>query len=127
MRSGSSAGPVERRSAELGLPSGRRVANRMSIPPLPNSDFNDLPQNLRNRPPLWFYVLREAEVLQTGERLGPVGARIVTEVFIGLLEGDGLSYLSQQPNWKPFLPTLDPNRQGNDFKMVDLLKFAGVA
>jgi Animal haem peroxidase len=109
------------------LPSGRRVANRMSIPPLPNSDFNDLPQNLRNRPPLWFYVLREAEVLQAGERLGPVGARIVTEVFIGLLQGDGLSYLSQQPNWKPFLPTLDPNRQGNDFKMVDLLTFAGVA
>ena len=56
-----------------------------------------------------------------------MGARIVTEVFIGLLQGDGLSYLSQQPNWKPFLPTLDPNRQGNDFKMVDLLTFAGVA
>jgi hypothetical protein len=50
-----------------------------------------------------------------------VGARIVAEVFIGLLQGDPTSYLSQNPNWKPTLG------QGQDFKMADLLKFSGVA
>jgi hypothetical protein len=56
-----------------------------------------------------------------------VGGRIVAEVFIGLMQGDRESYLSQEPDWEPFLPTLDPASRGEDFKMVDLLKFAGVA
>ena len=30
--------------------------------------------------PLWFYVLKEADVRQAGERLGPVGGRIAGEV-----------------------------------------------
>lgn len=42
------------------------------------------------------------------------------------MEGDGTSFLSQEPDWEPFLPTLDPAAQGEDFRVVDLLKFAGV-
>ena len=80
-----------------------------------------------DRTPLWFYVLREADVFQDGERLGPVGARIVAEVMLGLLEGDGTSYLAQDPDWQPFLPTIDPARKNDDFTMVALLRFAGVA
>lgn len=34
--------------------------------------------------PLWYYVLREAE-RTGGERLGPVGSRIVIETFVGLI------------------------------------------
>jgi hypothetical protein len=45
---------------------------------------------------------------------------LVAEVFIGLLEGDRLSYLRQDPEWKPTLSST------GDFTMVDLLKFAGV-
>jgi hypothetical protein len=82
---------------------------------------------LHNKTPLWFYILREAQVAEKGERLGPVGANIVAEVFIGLLEGDNKSYLSQEPDWKPFLPTIDKSVEGTDFTMVDLLRFAGVA
>ena len=35
--------------------------------------------------PLWYYVLKEAEVVADGLHLGPVGGRIVAEVFVGLL------------------------------------------
>ena len=34
---------------------------------------------------------------------------------------------SQEPDWRPFLPTVDPSTQGDDFNMIDLLRFAGVA
>jgi hypothetical protein len=71
--------------------------------------------------PLWFYILKEAELRADGRRLGPVGGRIVAEVFIGLLEGDHMSYLQQDPGWRPTLG------HDQDFKVADLLRFAGVA
>ena len=93
----------------------------MGLQPLPESDLVDLkPFNLHNRTPLWFYVLREADVMSDAKRLGPVGGRIVGEVMIGLLQGDKTSYLSQEPDWAPFAGT------GGNFNMVDLLKLAGV-
>jgi hypothetical protein len=72
---------------------------------------------------LWFYVLREADRVAGGQTLGPAGGRIVTEVFIGLLEGDRMSYLRENPEWTPTLPSV----KKNDFRIADLLKFAGVA
>jgi len=116
------------RHLTFSLPSGQRVAKAMKINPLSSGDFKDLQKHgLENRTPLWFYVLREAEKIENGERLGPVGARIVTEVFVGLLQGDHSSYLTQDIDWEPTLPTIDATLQGNDFKMIDLLRFAGVA
>lgn len=103
------------------LPSGQRVAKAMGLTPLPKSEFKDLKAlHLDDSTPLWFYVLREADRKGDGDRLGPVGGRIVGEVFIGVLEGDPMSYLRQDPDWTPTL--------GNDdeFGMVDLLKMAGV-
>jgi hypothetical protein len=47
--------------------------------------------------------------------------------MIGLIEGDRTSYLSQEPEWQPFLPTIRPQDQHERFAMVDLLRFAGVA
>jgi hypothetical protein len=72
--------------------------------------------------PLWFYVLKEAEVLHDGEQLGPVGATIVGETILGVLDADPKSYLSQEPSWKPTLPAAggDPS----SFNMADLLRFA---
>ena len=48
---------------------------------------------LENQTPLWYYVLAEAELIGDGITLGPVGGRIVGEVFIGLLQLDPRSYL----------------------------------
>ncbi len=73
--------------------------------------------------PLWFYILKEAEVMEEGLRLGPVGGRIVGEVFVGLLKADRSSYLAANPQWKPTLPTA--GGQGT-YTITDLLKFAGV-
>jgi hypothetical protein len=33
--------------------------------------------------PLWYYVLKEGEIFERGERLGPLGSRIVAEVILG--------------------------------------------
>jgi hypothetical protein len=69
--------------------------------------------------PLWYYVLKEAEVRADGRSLGPVGGRIVAEVFLGLLEKDPSSYLRNDPSWRPFLG------EDGDFTMPDLIRVAG--
>lgn len=116
------------RHLTFSLPSGQRVARAMNLPVLADADLKDLqPHGMDDRTPLWFYVLREAGVMEQGLRMGPVGGRIIAEVMIGLIAGDRSSYLSQDPDWEPFLPTIDPAHAGERFAMVDLLRFAGVA
>ena len=44
--------------------------------------------------PLWYYTLREAEVFGNGDRLGPLGGRIVGEVFFSLLKKSKESILN---------------------------------
>jgi hypothetical protein len=114
------------RGRALKLPSGQRVAKRMGIP---DGDIltggalgleGELADKFGDETPLWYYVLREAEEQQDGQRLGKVGGRIVAEVLLGLLEGDPLSFLSVEPNWKPELE----GAEDGDFKMADLIRFA---
>jgi len=66
--------------------------------------------------PLWFYILREAELNQG--RLKGVGARIVAETFHRAMEGSKASIV-RDPT---FHPTLGPDNA--TFRMVDLLLFA---
>jgi hypothetical protein len=66
--------------------------------------------------PLWFYVLREAE-LGNGKMKG-VGARIVVETFHRAMEGSEHSIVRDTA----FKPSLGPNN--NTFRMVDLMLFA---
>jgi hypothetical protein len=66
--------------------------------------------------PLWFYVLREAEL--NGGQLNGVGARIVAETFHRAIEGSQVSIV-RDPSWRP---TLGPDNK--TFRMVDLLLFA---
>lgn len=111
------------------LPSGQSIARRMNAPVLSRGDLSDLTplgSNLDRSTPLWFYILREAHVIAAGQRLGPVGGRIVGEVLIGLMQLNSHSYLRQNPRWRPEL--FDRfGRQTDDFKMVDFLTFAGVS
>ncbi|MDA0566341.1 heme peroxidase family protein [Streptomonospora sp. S1-112] len=106
------------RGVRLGLPSGQAVAGAMGLDPLSHADLG-LPR--RGGAPLWYYVLREAEVLAGGRHLGPVGGRIVAEVFVGLLAADPSSYLSTDPAWTPTLPSARPG----EFTMSDLIRFTG--
>ena len=64
------------------------------------------------------YILKEAQVRQYGERLGPVGSTIVSEVLIGLVHGDTESFLWKKKDWKPTLPSASPGA----FLMTDLLR-----
>jgi len=81
------------------VPSGQRLAKAMALPELSPNDLKDLkPYHLDKRTPLWFYILREADVREGGQRLGPVGGRIVAEVIIGMIKGDPDSCLRQHRN-----------------------------
>jgi hypothetical protein len=103
------------RGRGLGLPSGQAVAAAMG------TTRTDL--GLGAQTPLWYYLLREAEVDNGGLRLGPTGATIVAEVLVGLLSADPSSYLHVAPGWRPELPSAAPGT----FTMADILRFAGVA
>ena len=118
------------RGLAMGLPSGQSVALSMGLDPLEDrylrigkaviEEWDGSPAlasidpAFKEKAPLWCYVLAEAHyewfqrAHQKGKdgnaepvRLGAVGGRIVAETLIGLLLGDGHSYLRQAPNWKP--------------------------
>jgi len=97
------------------LPGGDHVAELMHRP---ESEIEQVMQKVATisndriiqGAPLWLYILAEAEVIgretapssfDKSEGLGPVGARIVAEVIIGLLELDPASYLGANRNWVP--------------------------
>ena len=106
------------------LPSGQDIARAIGVRPLAPSELGELAAfgaGFERSTPLWYYILKEAE-LAGGTHLAGVGARIVAEVFIGLLELDSNSYLATNPRWRPTLPSRTPGV----FKMVDLLTFSGV-
>jgi Animal haem peroxidase len=108
------------------LPSGQTLARAVRAPVLAPSDLGELAcygLGFEHETPLLYYVLKEAQVLEAGVRLGPVGGRIVAEVILGLLQLDPTSYLTARPDWRPTLPARFARTR---FEMADLLTFAGV-
>jgi hypothetical protein len=118
------------RGFTMGLPNGQSVALALGVDPIDDKKLQvgkAVTDDLKTNPlltsfdgsfvenaPLWYYVLAEAQVEwaeratanggkgnEEPVRLGTVGGRIVAETIIGLLWGDGHSYLRQAPNWKP--------------------------
>ena len=110
------------RGVSMGLPSGQRVAEMMNVSKLltdaqlwhSKADGDVVgkwdqgkallagnKRWLQGCAPLWFYILKEAEILHKGHHLGEVGSRIVGETLIGLVWCDHFSYLFQKPQWTP--------------------------
>ena len=107
------------RGARAQVPSGQEVAeafsangkikpsDRLATAQLISDTCDQSGTALRNaglaeNSPLFYYVLKEAEVKAQGRTLGPVGSHIVTEVIQGALEADPQSYLSVAgPHWEP--------------------------
>ncbi len=129
------------RSVSMGLPSGQRIARMMGFTPLSDEDlwlkkidltlqdwtegqeiYEDPSNNawLKGNAPLWFYILKEAEMQQNGERLGQVGSTIVAETLFGLAWCDHYSYLYQMPNWNPSTEDLG---LAADLDMLKLTQF----
>src|SRR5262249_61620241 len=113
------------RGKMLGLPSGQSVAQVLRLPALtPEQIRQGLDGQVAQKydfdieTPLWYYILKEAQVYGKGQRLGPVGSRIVAEAFVGLLDLDSGSFRACKPQWRPTL-------QQDHYAMVDLLQFTG--
>jgi hypothetical protein len=116
------------RGARSGLPSGQDVARAFGIDPL-DSDSQiatgphaDLLREFgfHRKTPLWYYILKEAELDGKGVRLGHVGSRIVGETIVAALSADPDSYLGVRPAWEP---VLGGKRAST---MSDILTFVGL-
>jgi hypothetical protein len=104
------------------MPSGQAIAEAMGVTPISKQTLRELkPYGFDKSTPLWYYALKEAELLAQGLHLGPVAGRIVAEVLIGLIQTDPGSYLVAQTSWQPTL-----QNPGAGFRMTDLLAYAGV-
>jgi hypothetical protein len=94
------------RGEGVGLPSGEALARHLGVTPLTREEIGVESTNWEGETPLWFYILRESHARAAGNHLGPVGARIVGDVLIGLIEADPLTYRNVDPTWRPAYPTL---------------------
>jgi hypothetical protein len=112
------------------LASGQQMADLLDVKPLTpdeiitgnqGADLSALTQDQKDAltaaTPLWFYILREAEVNGNGKLTG-VGGRIVAEVFHRTMEASTVSIL-REPHWRPRF-----GQEPGVFRMVDLLLFA---
>src|SRR5262249_6207278 len=95
------------RGQGVGLPSGEAVARLMGERPVSADEVGATSAGWPGETPLWYYILREADVRHAGDRLGPVGARIVGEVLIGLLDLDPSSVRHAPQSWTPSATLID--------------------
>jgi hypothetical protein len=111
----------------FGLPSGQDVAAALGEKPISDkklvigkataddlkTPLAEIADGFAGRAPLWAYILSEAQVTSWDRaapglarnripvKLGPVGGRIVAEVFAALLRGDPASYLNRGTAFRP--------------------------
>jgi hypothetical protein len=137
------------RGRTFSLPTGQQVARALDEEPIPDDKLmfrkanakdrdklqplTEIAPGFAGRAPLWAYILSEAQVTSWGEagngaspdsipiKLGPVGGRIVADVFAALLRGDPTSYLKQGA---PFTPIADFTRDGSTFGLAELINVA---
>ena len=129
------------RGWRMQLPSGQAVARAMELDPLEddklkvgkanesdtpnNKKITDVSPRFAENAPLWYYVLAEAQQQfknnQTPIHLGPVGGRIVAEVFVGLMLKDSHSFLRAYPKFRPHPKLAGKN---GEFNMATLLQQA---
>jgi hypothetical protein len=107
------------RGLDMNLPSGQTVARCMGITPLTEAETwtTDRRAVGKGHAPLWFYILREAEVRTGGARLHGVGAAITAQVFVALMLKDKASYMVQEPGFMPRLGA------AGRFTMTDLVNY----
>ncbi|WP_423465180.1 peroxidase family protein [Promicromonospora sp. MS192] len=117
----------------LAIPTGEAVARALRVRPLTPEQLrrNASPEVVAalddlDGTPLWYYVLKEAEVQGNGSFLGEVGSRILVETFLYLLRLDPDSFMRRPGgDWNPAYGV-----RFEDGRLVttitDLLAFAGV-
>lgn len=108
------------RGHAVALPSGESIARHIGATPLTREEAGLAALDWERDTPLWYYVLKESEIREAGDRLGEVGGRIVGEVLVGLLDNDPGSFRAARPDWRPELPA----RVAGEFAMADLIGMA---
>ena len=108
------------RGQGTGLPSGEAVSRELGFEPLSALESGLAASGWVGETPLWYYILKEAELRERGERLGPVGGTIVGEVIVSLFDRDPDSYRMLDPDWRPTLPAEQPGA----FGLADALIFS---
>ncbi len=94
------------RGYSLSIPTAQAVGSALGVKVLSAGDIrkSEKTEAIRKalddngfaeKTPLWYYILREADVIGEGNRLGVVGSRIVAETIVGLLKADPNSYIRQ--------------------------------
>lgn len=115
------------RGAIFELPSGQAVAKELGVDPIPDAELligkataddpktpiTDIAPQFAGNCPLWTYVLSEAQGSSWAKapadadkdaipvKLGPVGGRLIAEVFAAILLGDPSSYLHAESRFTP--------------------------
>lgn len=134
------------RGLERGLPSGQDVAKHLGVKNnvigrdvrfrINQTGFtgdlgdvggtgislDELERKFETELPLWYYVLKEAEIVEDGNRLGPVGSAIVVEVLLGLLSADPFSILLAGQDFRPRSGQFGCVKD-RSFTIVDLLRY----
>ncbi|HEV2806495.1 MAG TPA: peroxidase family protein [Chthoniobacterales bacterium] len=93
------------RGARTRLPTGQQL--RVALDPqavvTENGAWNNLRSvGLENEIPLWYYILLEAQIMESGNQLGKIGSRVVAEVIEAALRHDPSSFLYHEGgNWAP--------------------------
>jgi hypothetical protein len=130
------------RGRDFGLPSGQAVAAEFGESPIDvvigkatdedtRRPIADISAAFSEEAPLWAYVLSEAPVTSWREagaenrndvpiRLGPVGGRIVGEVFAAMLLADPTSFINASPGFGPHSDVAD----GDTFGFGHLIRAA---
>jgi hypothetical protein len=83
----------------------------MGVKPLTAAEVGLQDARWAGETPLWYYILREADVKGSGDRLGPVGGRIVAEVVITMLDRDPASVRLADSGWRPRASLIDLFRE----------------
>lgn len=112
----------------VGLPTGQAVASKINAAnPLSSVEIASGPHGAVLRAngfdeetPLWYYILKEAQVRHGGQHLGEVGSRIVMETFHAIIECSRHSILKEE-GWQPSLPSANTGK----FTMPDMIAYVG--
>jgi len=113
------------RGIKLKLPSGQALAAELGVPALDEKDLllDQVPEPARDvlarSTPPWYWILCEGQKAG-GLHLGPLGALIVGEVLVGLIETDPTSFPRVEPDWEP--GALGGTK--GHFSMASLVRFA---
>jgi Animal haem peroxidase len=109
-----------------GLASGQDIAAAMGETVWAPTDVIDpgIVPGFSTGTPLWYYILYDSFRQHDGTRLGPVGARLVADVFLAMYNAKGGLFRGHD---KKFIPEPPIAPSPGQFGLADLVVFAGVA